>query len=213
MKSKKSIFALNYLPSIQYFAHWVNAGESIVEIHDNYLKRTYRNRCDILAANGAISLTVPVIKGKMLKTPTKNVEISYDTKWQALHWRSIVSAYSSSPFFEYYLDDFKPFYEKKFRFLLDYNTELMRLVLDALDYSVELNFTEEYMDANSDIADYRELIHPKKDFKTDDPAFNSISYRQVFSDKYGFTPNLSVIDLIFNKGPEALDILEDSITG
>ena len=155
---------------------------------------------------------VPVAKGKELKTPTKDVEISYDTKWQGLHWRSIVSAYSSSPFFEYYIDDFKLFYEKKYRFLLDYNQELMQVILDALDYAPDINLSSEFIEMeNTTILDYRELIQPKKDFRKFDAEFKSTKYRQVFSDKYGFTPNLSVIDLIFNKGPEALDILEDSI--
>lgn len=212
MNNNKSIFTISYLPSIQYFAHWLNANNPVIEKYDNYLKRTFRNRCNIMAANGSISLTVPVIKSKEVKTKTKDVEISYDTNWQALHWRSIVSAYSSSPFFEYYLEDFKPFYEKKYRFLFDFNLRLMRVIFDALDLQMAINFTDDFISPSENLLyDFRETIHPKKDYGQFDSAFKSISYRQVFCDRFPFTPNLSIIDLVFNKGPEAVDVLEDSI--
>ncbi len=210
--NNKTLFTINYLPSVQYFSHWVNTKEPIIERHCNYIKQTYRNRCDILAANGVIPLTIPVAKGRRPKVQTKDIEISYDTRWQPLHWRSIVSAYNSSPFFEYYMDDLKPFYEKNFKFLFDYNMGLMEVILDALELDTNLYFTEDYIKSTGDdFIDYRNIIHPKKDYREYDTSFNPIKYRQVFQDRFEFESNLSVIDLIFNKGPEAIDWLEDNI--
>ena len=206
-----NLFTTAYLPPIQYLAHMLNANDRIIENHDNYIKQTYRNRCDIMAANGPIALTVPVAKGRRLKVKTKDLEIAYDERWQALHWRSIVSAYNSSPFFEYYMDDFQPFYEKKYRFLFDYNMEILNVIFNALDISANLKLTEEYVSRDAEnIIDLRDVIHPKKDYKIVDPNFKVLNYRQVFQDRFEFVPNLSVIDLIFNKGPEAIDYLEDS---
>ncbi|WP_282039644.1 WbqC family protein [Saccharicrinis aurantiacus] len=208
----QSIFTSSYLPPVQFMSHWVNTDEPIIEAHCNYAKQTYRNRCDILGANGPISLIVPVIKGRRPKVASKDVEIAYYERWQDLHWRSILSAYKSSPFFEYYMDDFAVFYEKQYKFLLDFNNELMQVILDALDINKDLKFTEKFDRVLADdILDYRESIHPKKDYSQLDLNFKPIKYRQVFSDRYEFIPNLSVIDLIFNKGPEAIDLLEDSI--
>ncbi len=212
MNNNKTLFTLNYLPSVQFFSHWVNSQQPIIEKHCNYTKKSFRNRCDILAANGVIPLTVPIAKAKFPKIQTKDIEISYDTKWQPLHWRSIISAYNSSPFFEYYMDNFKSFYEKEYKYLFDFNIGLMHIILDALDLDTNLFFTDEYIkDAGEDYTDYRNIIHPKKDFNEFDPSFQPIKYRQVFQDRIEFQPNLSVIDLIFNKGPEAIDWLEDNI--
>ncbi|GAF05106.1 WbqC family protein [Saccharicrinis fermentans] len=212
MNNTCTLFTTAYLPPVQYLAHMLYAENPVMEHHDHYVKQTYRNRCDIMGANGAISLTVPVAKGRRLKVKTKDLEISYDERWQALHWRSIVSAYSSSPFFEFYMDDFKPFYEQKYRFLFDFNLKLLQVIYDALDCPLNVKLTDAYVAANAErVVDYRELIHPKKNYAEMDRGFKVLEYRQVFQDRFSFTPNLSVIDLIFNKGPEAIDYLEESI--
>ncbi len=212
MNNNNTLFTINYLPSVQYFSHWVNSKTPTLEKHCNYIRQTYRNRCDILAANGIIPLTIPVAKAKKPKIKTKDVLISYDTRWQSLHWKSIVSAYNSSPFFEYYMDDFKPFYEEKQKFLYDFNIGLMKVILDALELDTNLIFTEDYIKTGENKSiDYRNLIHPKKNYMEFDASFKPLKYRQVFQDRFDFQPNLSVIDLIFNKGPEAIDWLEDNI--
>ncbi len=210
MNKENTLFTINYLPSIQYVAHWIDSQQPVIEKCCSYTKRTYRNRCDILGANGVLSLTVPVVKRDKPGLLTKDVMISYDTKWQDLHWRSIISAYNSSPFFEYLMDDFKPFYEQKFKYLFDFNLGLLTVVFDILDLSTDILFTENFK-KEEDIKgeDLRNLIHPNKDFRTEDKLFYPKSYRQVFQDRFPFMENLSVIDLIFNKGPEAIDWLEE----
>ncbi|TRX63554.1 WbqC family protein [Carboxylicivirga sp. M1479] len=210
MQTNKLI-PLTYLGSIQLFSHVVNANEIVLEQHANYQRKTYTNRCSITGANGSLSLAVPVVKSKSDKTSIKDTLISYDTDWQKQHWRSIVSAYNSSPFFEYYADDFQPFYEKHTKYLVDFNMALFNVILDELEIEPKITLSEHYIRPNEfQHDDVRPFIHPKAK-PEDDPCYQSIEYRQVFSEKYSFIPNLSVIDLLFNKGPETYDILKDSL--
>lgn len=203
-------FSIAFLGPIEYFAHLYNSQKNIIEKHCNYTKQTYRNRCEILAANGPMSLSIPIDKQGLKKCLTKDIRISYDTPWQIQHWRSIESAYNSTPYFEYYQDDFRQFFEKNWSFLFDFNIQLMKVVTDAIGLEPNYTFSNSYEnDINGD--DLREVIHPKKDFRIVDPNFNPIEYRQIFSNKFGFVPNLSIIDLIFNKGPESLIILYNSL--
>ena len=208
---KTKILPLSYLGSIQLFAHVVNADKIIIEQHANYQRKTYSNRCAITGANGPLSLAVPVVNIKNTKTTIKETLISYDTEWQKQHWRSIVSAYNSSPFFEYYADDFQPFYEKKYKYLVDYNLGLFNVIMEELELETPVSLSEDFISFDSeDQNDLRQTIHPKAKPEADQ-NYQTIEYRQVFSDKYPFIPNLSVIDLLFSKGPETYDILKDSI--
>ena len=183
----------------------------IIEQYDNYIKQTYRNRCNILGANGILPLSIPVLKGLDRKTYVRDIRIDYNKKWQKLHWKSIESAYRHSPFFEFYMDEFFPFYERKFVFLLDFNASLLELVLQSLEIDMNLRYSSKFMDVPaSDLADYRESIHPKRD-PLSDPFFIPVTYRQVFSERLGFKANLSIIDLLFNEGPNSRMILEKSV--
>lgn len=196
-----------YLGPVQQFCKLFQYPEVYIETRENYLKQTYRNRCTIAAANGPLSLSIPIVKPDTLKCLTKDIRISDHGNWRHLHWNAIVSAYNMSPFFEYYEDDFAPFYEKKFEFLFDYNEELRQLVCDLFDLHPHIIYTDEYIPEVSN--DFRETIRPKRE--EEDPTFLPQPYYQVFQDKSGFLPNLSCIDLLFNMGPEGLLTLRDSI--
>ncbi|HTN68719.1 MAG TPA: WbqC family protein [Dysgonamonadaceae bacterium] len=193
-----------YLAPIQYYSKLFRAENAIIEIYDNYQKQSYRNRCIIVGANGALHLSVPIGKPKGLKYKMKDIRIADHGDWQHLHWNAIISAYNSTPFFDYYRDDFHFFYKKKFTFLLDLNEQLRELICKLLGIDISITHTESFMEAiPSDIKDFRELIHPKRDWQELDSKFEAKPYYQVFDEKHGFITNASIIDLLFNMGNEA----------
>lgn len=197
-----TILPLTYLGNILYYIHLIK-GECIIDIHSHYIKQTYTNRCTILSTNGPQDLTIPIIKPKE-KTPIKDIRISSHDNWQQLHWRTIQSAYNSTPFFEYFCDDYIPFYEKKWDFLLDFNLEIQQKTLELLNFKkIESTLSGSYIKPSNFIAkDLREVINPKK---FDVSLYNNLNipYYQIFNHKFGFTPNLSIIDLLFNMGNES----------
>lgn len=200
-----------YLPPVQYFAHLQSAEQVWIEQYDHYQKQTYRNRCVIAAPDGPLSLTVPIEKPNTQKAFMRDIRISDHGNWRHLHWNAIESAYNHTPFFEYYKDDFRPFYEKKFDFLMDYNEQLCQLVCQLIDIDTSFQRTESYVaEPSNTIIDLRDAIHPKKELMND-ASFGVIPYYQVFQERLGFLPNLSIIDLLFNMGPEAILVLQKSI--
>lgn len=196
-----------YLAPVQYYCKLLDFPRVLIEREENYLKQTYRNRCVIAAANGSLSLSIPIEKPETLKCLTKDIRVSDHGNWRHLHWNALVSAYRTSPFFEYYEDDFAPFYEKKYGFLFDFNEELRRLVCSLLAIETDVSYTTRYEPEAAH--DFRGSISPKT--KAADAAFNPVPYYQVFKDKSGFLPNLSIADLLFNMGPEGLLVLQQSI--
>ncbi|MBR8538265.1 WbqC family protein [Carboxylicivirga sediminis] len=206
------IIPLTYLGPVQLFSHIVNADAVVIEQQANYQRKTYANRCSIAGANGPMHLAIPVTNIKGSRTSIKETVISYDMDWQKQHWRSIVSAYNSSPFFEYYADDFAPFYHKQYKYLIDFNMGLFKTMLDELELDVNIRLSDEYVATSDQPNDLRRIIHPKS-LPENDKQYQTIEYRQVFAEKYSFVPNLSVIDLLFSKGPETYDILKASIIG
>lgn len=192
-----------YLPPIDYFYFLLNAEKVLIEKHEHYQKQSYRNRCEILSANGKLSLSIPLIKNTD-KEIISQKKISYAENWQNVHWRAITSAYKSSPYFEYFEDEFKPFYTEQFEFLLDYNLQLTQVILKILRIKKEINFTETF-EKETPFLDLREKIHPKNEVSLPEAPLDT--YYQTFADKFGFTKNLSVIDLLFNKGLETKDYL------
>lgn len=199
-----------YLGPVEYYTKLYAFNSAFIEQHDNYIKQTYRNRCTIASADGALTLSIPTEKPETLKCPMKDIRISDHGNWRHLHWNAIESAYSNSAFFEYYKEDFHPFYKKKYDFLFDFNEELCSLVCNLIDIHPLIKRTDEYKTSfSADEHDFRDIIHPKKDFRSEDTHFIAQPYYQVFEPHHGFLPNLSIIDLLFNMGPESLLVLRD----
>jgi hypothetical protein len=193
-----------YLAPIQYFSKLAVYDTIYLETEENYPKQTYRNRCHIASANGLQTLTVPVEKPATLKAPTRDIRISNHGNWRKLHWNAFLSAYNLSPFFEYYADDFHPFYKKNFRYLLDFNGSLQETICNLLDIHPNIIPTATYQYEVEN--DFRQAIDPRHSLP--DTKFTPRPYYQVFREKHGFLPNLSIVDLLFNMGPEAIFYLK-----
>ncbi|PWS29003.1 hypothetical protein DHW03_03990 [Pedobacter yonginense] len=195
-----AILPLFYLPPVGYFSLLQKLSPDIlIEKYEHLVKQTYRNRASIYSPNGKLDITVPLVKGAKTHTIMKDIRISYDFNWQRLHWLSLESCYRSSAYFEFYEDELAPFYNQKFEFLFDYNTQILEWLLKKLKLNIELNSTAEYLDDIEKDLDYRGMMNPKK---TED-IVNNKPYFQVFEDRHQFLPNLSIVDLLFNQGPQA----------
>ncbi|WP_291097591.1 MULTISPECIES: WbqC family protein [unclassified Flavobacterium] len=194
-----------YFPSISHFVAMEQADTITFETEDNFQKQTNRNRTYIYSPNGIQLLNIPVKHSGESHQKTKDVKIESDFDWQKQHFKSLEAAYRSSPFFEYFEDDIRPLFEKKYTFLLDLNFETMDFVSKCLRMKLDYDTTTEYfreVDANT-VTDFRYLVDGKKD----NSKFES--YTQVFGEKYGFLNNLSILDLLFNEGKYALDYLKN----
>ncbi|MBP3289627.1 MAG: WbqC family protein [Alistipes sp.] len=187
-----------YMPTVEYVARLLRE-ECVVDVGENYIKRSERNRAQILSANGVMPLTVHVENANRPRMPMRDVRIDYSKRWQHQHWVSILSAYKSSPYFDYFAADIEPFYRREWRFLVDYNMEYLQTLLRLMGASVELNIDERYVEAADDDLDLR----PKR--KKEDSTFVAEPYFQVFSDRMPFAENLSVLDLVMCEGRDAID--------
>ena len=197
-----------YSGNVHYFSILSHFSEVYLERYAHYVKQTYRNRCQILTANGVMNLTIPIDKVSGEKMLDKDVRIS-NTDWQRVHWAAIESAYNNSPFFLYYSDDIRPMYEKRFDFLLDFNLQLQEIIISLIGLDTKLILTDSYQETNE--LDFREKLSPK--YKGELKNFISQPYYQVFKEKFGFVENLSVFDLLFNMGNESILVLKDSYIG
>ncbi|WP_282638478.1 WbqC family protein [Sphingobacterium thalpophilum] len=193
-----------YLPPISYF-HVIQENNLpvVIEKYEHFQKQSYRTRARIASANGVQDLIVPIKHGNKDRIPMKDIRISYEFDWQRLHWLSIQTAYRSSAYFEYYEDDFSHFYNEKFDYLLDFNMAQLELLFKLVKLNRTLSFTEEYRPSEPGSPDYRDCIHPKKESILTSPK----EYYQVFSDKNGFHSDLSIVDLLFNQGPQSRSYL------
>jgi len=193
-----------YLGSLEYFSIIKNSTDLIVlEKFEHYPKQTYRNRTSIHSPNGKLDLTVPVKKGANDHTVMKDVRISYDADWQRLHWRTLQTSYRNSSFFEYYEDDFAPFFHNKMEFLFDFNIGLLELCLKLLKIELNFVFTSEYIKTPGNLEDVRGV-----NISGQHPVSKAIKpYFQVFEEKNDFIPNLSIVDLLFNQGPQSKQFL------
>jgi hypothetical protein len=203
MIANGAVLPMFYLPPVDYFTQ-LNAfkPDVVFEQHEHFPKQTYRNRANIYSPDGVLSLVVPVIKGSKNHTKTKDVRISYDFRWQRSHWLGLQACYRRSAYFEYYEDDLAPFYDKQPVFLFDYNREMLELLLRLLKIKLELDFTDTYEAYYPNLTDLRNTFNAKTTIEVQQKP-----YFQVFEERQGFLPNLSIVDLLFNQGPQALNYL------
>ena len=233
---KTVLLQTTYFGPVQWYQKLYRYDRCLIEQYDSYQKQTYRNRCIIATANGPQALTVPVDTHAVLgdsvaptvlgssAAPTvlgdsvaeapkcllKDVRISDHNQWRRVHWNALQSAYSESPFFEYYADDIRPFFEKKYDFLIDFNEAIRQTVCKLIDIHPTVEYTQEFLPLpqpsaftpHPSLHDFRSVINAKHPLP--DADFEAKSYWQVFRHKHGFLPNLSILDLLFNQGPESI---------
>ncbi len=239
----KALLSSTYFGPIQWYQKLNRYDECLIERHESFIKQTYRNRMIIPTTNGPLALIIPTNHNTSLAM--KDIRISDHANWRHVHWNALLSAYGESPFFEYYQDDIRPFYEKKYEFLFDFNMEITEKMIELLDIRPKISITDEYIlskerkgeneelkgeyeafcgitdhkvqssnlkvqssnlkvqskDVQS-IVDFRDAIRPKKPLP--DAEFTPQRYYQVYEQKYGFQPNMSILDLLFNEGNEAI---------
>lgn len=204
------LLSSSYNAPIQYYSKLLQDETIIIDENEHYAKQSFRNRCLIYAADGVMPLSIPVKYSSSQKTKMNEVLISYQSNWGHLHWNAIASAYSSTPFFEYYRYDYEAIYKQKYVYLHELNRALLELTLDFLRINKsKVSYSSEYHIANDSDCDLRNIIHPKS--KEKDSQFRVVSYHQTFQSKHDFIPNLSILDLLFNMGNESLLVLLKSI--
>ncbi len=194
------LLSIAYFPPISYFAAMAQSKSVMIEANEHYQKKTYRSRCYIAGPHGKQTLNIPIIRPSNNQTKIKDALIGGDQNWQKQHWNSIITAYNSSPFLLYYQDEIKDTLFKKYDTIWELNNELLKLLIELLQLNIEIKYTSEYKKSYESILDYRELSSPKSNIKIND-------YIQVFGDKHGFINDLSILDLLFNLGPEASSYL------
>ena len=191
-----ALLYLPYLPNINWLQNFIKQETVFIEREENFVKSTFRNRCEIAGANGKQILTIPIVGGRDHHQLYKEVRISYTDNWQKKHWQAIRSAYGSAPFFEFYADKFQPFFEREFEFLFEFNFELLKATLAVLKLNKNFEFT---MLFEGNCIDRIDLRNNKN--STD------IKYYQVFEERNGFVSNLCALDLIFNEGNRSKEII------
>ena len=204
----KALLSTTYFGPLQWYQKLYRHEATEIEQWESFLKQTYRNRCLIATTQGIQALTVPIERGT--SQLIRDIRISDHGNWRHLHWNALVSAYGESPFFEYYQDDIRPFFENRWDYLFDFNEAIREKMCELLDIQPKVGFTDSWVDISeasdssesSDYSDFREAINPKHPLP--DPDFVPKPYYQVYQQKHGFLPNLSILDLLFNMGPEGI---------
>ena len=205
MTSNKVLLSTTYFGPVQWYQKLHRAELVTIEQWESFQKQTYRNRCLIATTQGVQALTVPVEKPVGNGTAyIKDLRISDHGNWRHLHWNALQSAYGESPFFEYYQDDIRPFFEERWTYLVDFNEAIRQKMCELIDILPDVTYSNTYIaDAQTaGIADFRAAIHPKHPAQDDD--FMPKTYYQVYQTKHGFLKNLSILDLLFNMGPESI---------
>ena len=198
-----SLLTSTYFGPVQWYQKLNQSDCCLIERHDHFVKQTYRNRCVIATTSGLQALTVPIERYEGAHCEMRDIRISDHGSWRHLHWNALQSAYGESPFFEFYADDLIPFFERRWELLFDFNTAITRKMCELLDVHPQIAFTEVYASAEEEgVTDFRDVIRPKHPLPDD--GFRPRRYYQVYEQKHGFQPNLSILDLLFNEGPEAV---------
>lgn len=210
MNNETVLLSTAYWAPVQYFAKVVSHKNVLIEQFETFPRQSYRNRCVLYGPNCVQTLQIPVLKGDAHNPMTKDIRISYQTQWQKNHFYTIRSLYQSSPYFDYYVDDIQPFYNKHYEFLLDYNNKILEVCFKWLKMSNNSSLTDDFV-KEPDCPDYRCIIHPKQSHQVEDEHFVARPYTQVFDERFGFIPNLSIIDLVMNCGPESKSVLQQCV--
>ena len=206
---RTALLQTTYFGPIQWYQKLYRYDQTLIEQYDSYQKQTYRNRCVIATAHGLQALTVPVehnVQRSTFNVQCKDLRISDHNQWRRVHWNALQSAYSESPFFDYYADDIRPFFEKKYEFLIDFNEAIRQTICELLDIHPKVEYTTSFHSPltphPSPLTDFRDVINAKH--PQADADFQPRRYWQVFEGKHGFQANLSILDLLFNMGNEAI---------
>lgn len=194
----KLLISTAYLPPVEYFSLISDAENILIEKEENYIKQSYRNRCYILSAHGPQMLSVPVYLGSVHKTLIKDIRIDYSKRWQQVHLRAMTASYNSSPFFEFYFESIEKIISANHEYLIDLNMALLENILQILKIKTSISYSSVFEPIENKSYDFRYKITPKKV-----SSFPQKPYIQVFETGNGFVPNLSILDLIFNMGPDA----------
>jgi len=203
---KTLLIESQYFPNLFFYKTLTEHDILLIERYEHYQKLSFRNRCYIAGPNGSILLSVPLARGKNQRTVMKDVRISNEEKWQAQHWKTLVSAYRRSPWFEYYEEELGQLYERPFEYLMDWNQACFEWANKVIGLSSPTTYTTEYRKnyTETNLTDARDSMVPgKENAKTDLPE-----YTQVFQERVGFLPNLSILDLIFCEGKRSLTLLK-----
>jgi hypothetical protein len=209
--TNRILLSTAYFAPVHYYSRIITHPEVYIEQFEHFNKQTYRNRAVISGGNGPITLVVPIIKGRGTKIIIKDILIAYDMEWQRNQWQTITSAYNSSPYFEYYIDDIQPFFSKKTKYLIEHNLAIHEKLCELMEIENNLLFTQDFESISKNTLNFREVISPKNKTRPD-LQYQPLEYTQVFTEKFGFIPNLSILDLLFNEGPNSYTILKKSIS-
>lgn len=208
MNTSYALFSTAYFPPISYVAAMLDKQVVVVEQYETFPKQTYRNRAVVATANGLLSLTVPVVRINGNHTYTKDMAICYNENWAMKHWRAIESAYNSSPYFLYYKDEVEAILNKQYIGLVDLNMDILSFVFKKLKVAKDIMLSTDFVLAEdvATIEDYRNRFSPKNKEILQLPP-----YDQVFEDRYGFQSDISILDLLFNLGPDSLGYLKEVV--
>ena len=218
-----ALIETQYLPPIETFARIIGFKRLVIERREHWVKRSYRNRAMVASPGGPIRLSIPLQRSKGIpagyqgedvrsdRRITGEVEIAYEENWRKDHWATFEAGYRRSPYFEYYEDSLEPFYQKGYDRLIDFNTDLLRFFLEILEIDIEISFTDRWdRHPSIGVADFRDAIQPKGNGRPD-PFYTAPEYNQVFGDRHGFLPGLSIADMIFNLGPRSGPLIRKAI--